>query len=199
MKKQNDAVVEQIKAVVEQINTEVTEHSKIAVIEQSNKIVIAVKKLKPGAVVPVLAKKGDVAFDLVAVDFEIQGDVAIIGTGLAFEIPEGYEGQVRSRSGLGMKGIGITHGLGTIDSGYRGEVKVLLSSKGSQQPWLERGAGASITGIKIGNTNIKAGDRVAQLAIREVPQVEFIAVENLSDTERGDTGFGSSGMATKAV
>lgn len=189
MKKQNEAVVEQSTVAV-------IEQTKVPVIEQTNKVVVAVKILKPGAVVPVLAKKGDVAFDLVAVDFEVQGDVAIIGTGLAFEIPEGYEGQVRSRSGLGMKGIGITHGLGTIDSGYRGEVKVLLSTHGSQQPWLERGGGASITGIKIGNTIIKKGDRVAQLAIREVPQVEFIAVENLSDTERGDTGFGSSGMGS---
>lgn len=158
---------------------------------------IPVKKLKENAKLPHLAKNGDAAFDLIAVDFEVQGSVVVIGTGLAFEIPEGYEGQVRSRSGLGMKGIGITHGMGTIDSGYRGEVKVLLSAQGSQQPWLERGAGASITGVKIGNTILKYGDRVAQLAIREVPQVKFVEVDELSESERGETGFGSSGMETK--
>lgn len=163
------------------------------VVQTNKKLVVPVKKLKPGAVLPHLAKPGDAASDLYALDFEVKGDVAIIGTGLAFEIPEGYEGQVRSRSGLGMKGITISHGLGTIDSGYRGEVKVMLSHHGSQQPWLEKGGRAETIGVHVGNELIKVGDRVAQLAIREVPQVEFIAVENLSDSDRGESGFGSSG------
>jgi dUTP pyrophosphatase len=152
-------------------------------------ITVTYKKLNPNAVAPQMAKPGDACYDLCATSFEQIGDVIKIGTGLAFAIPEGYEGQVRSRSGLGLKGIHISHGLGTIDSGYRGEVFVLLSSLGRNSFLAPFGKA-----LNIGNTEIKIGDRVGQLAIRVVPKTQMTEVAELDETDRGDTGFGSSGL-----
>lgn len=150
---------------------------------------VKVKKLNPAAIIPKKAKAGDACYDLCALTFEQRADVVVVGTGLAFAIPEGYEGVIRSRSGLGSKGIFVSHGVGTIDAGYRGEVMVLLSSLGRQAHLGQFGKS-----LVIGNTTINIGDRVAQMGIREVPETEMIEVEELDQTERGDTGFGSSGL-----
>ena len=152
-------------------------------------IQVKVKKLDPAAIIPKMAKAGDACYDLCALSFEQQADVIKIRTGLAFAIPEGYEGVIRSRSGLGSKGIFISHGVGTIDSGYRGEVIVLLSSL-SRQAHL----GHFNKSLVIGNTTLNIGDRVAQMGIREVPKTEMIEVDELDETERGADGFGSSGV-----
>jgi len=102
---------------------------------------------------------------------------AAVPTGIAIALPEGYEGQVRPRSGLAMKhGISITNGPGTIDSDYRAEIGVLLINLGSE-PYV-----------------INPGDRIAQLVIAPVTQAEFIVVETLSETDRGSGGFGSTGV-----
>lgn len=150
---------------------------------------IKFKKLDNRAKAPFMANPGDAAYDLHAISFEQDGAVIKIRTGLAFAIPEGYEGQVRSRSGLGSKGVFVTNGIGTIDSGYRGEVIVLLSAIAGTPFLLNMNKT-----LKIGNTEINIGDRVAQLAIREVPKTEMVEVENLDSTERGEKGFGSSGL-----
>ncbi len=139
---------------------------------------VRVKKLVPGAQVPTLARHGDAAFDLYAVeDCDLPpGEWRAVRTGIALEIPEGYEGQVRARSGLALEeGISVLNGPGTIDSGYRGEVKVIL--------------------INHGNTvfRVRRGMRVGQLAVRPVPRVELELVETLSESERGAGGFGSTG------
>ena len=147
------------------------------------------KKLYPHAIAPKMAKSGDACYDLAALSFSQDGGVIKVRTGLAFAIPEGYEGQVRSRSGLGSKGIFVTNGIGTIDSGYRGEVMVLLSAIGGNAFLSEFGRS-----LKIGNTELRPGDRIAQLAIREVPATEMIETDELDETQRGDTGFGSSGL-----
>ncbi|RLJ69887.1 deoxyuridine 5'-triphosphate nucleotidohydrolase [Hydrogenivirga caldilitoris] len=102
---------------------------------------------------------------------------ALIPTGFIFEIPEGYEGQVRPRSGLAVKkGITVLNSPGTIDSDYRGEVKVILINLGQEDVVIGR------------------GERIAQLVIAPVSRVELVEVEELSATARGDGGFGSTGV-----
>jgi len=101
----------------------------------------------------------------------------IIPTGIALEIPEGYEGQVRPRSGLALKkGLTVLNAPGTIDADYRGEVKVILVNLGEEEVVIER------------------GERIAQLVITPVVRAELIPVEELSSTERGEGGFGSTGL-----
>lgn len=103
------------------------------------------------------------------------GSVVRIPTGIALEIPEGYEGQVRPRSGMSLRGLPAI--LGTIDSDYRGEVGVLLHNL---RPWP---------------MHVSRGDRIAQLVIVPVARVRVVEVDELSETDRGDGGFGSTGVA----
>jgi dUTP pyrophosphatase len=100
--------------------------------------------------------------------------VMIIDTGIRLEIPGGYEVQVRSRSGIALDGVMIANGIGTIDSDYRGFIKVLMTS-------LNR------------FYTINRGDRIAQLVIQKVENANFLTVDTLSDTQRGAGGFGSTG------
>lgn len=103
-------------------------------------------------------------------------DRALVPTGLVIELPEGYEAQVRPRSGLALKhGVTLLNSPGTIDADYRGEVKVLLVNLGSDTFLIQR------------------GDRIAQLVIAPVSQAEIVAVEKLGGTARGPGGFGSTG------
>jgi len=153
-------------------------------IEQEPKIIpqrpvtVRVKLLSPDAKMPQVARAGDVAYDLYSsVDYELKPrERYAVPTGIAIEIPEGYEGQVRPRSGLAMKeGVTVLNTPGTIDSGYRGEVRTIMINLGDR-PF-----------------KITKGMRISQLAIRPVPEVEFIEADRLSDTERGEGGFGSTG------
>ncbi|TFG31710.1 dUTP diphosphatase [Candidatus Thorarchaeota archaeon] len=139
---------------------------------------VRVKRLNPDAKIPKVANVGDVAFDLYSViDYDIKpGERYAVPTGIAVEIPVGYEGQVRPRSGLALKeGLTVLNTPGTIDSGYRGEVKTIMINQGDT------------------SFQITKGMRISQLAIRPVPEVSFIEVDELSDTDRGDGGFGSTG------
>jgi dUTP pyrophosphatase len=147
--------------------------------KEKKPVVVRVKRLSSGAQLPKAAREGDVAFDLYStVEYELgPGEWYAVPTGIALQIPKGYEGQVRPRSGLALReGITVLNAPGTIDSGYRGEVKTTLINL-SRDPF-----------------RITKGMRVSQLAIRPVPDVEFIEVEELSDTERGAGGFGSTGL-----
>lgn len=104
----------------------------------------------------------------------------LVPTGLALELPPGYEGQIRPRSGLALKaGLTCLNTPGTIDADYRGEVKVLLVNLSQQA------------------ATINTGDRIAQLVVAPVTRAELVEVEHLSDTERGSGGFGSTGMAVR--
>lgn len=104
------------------------------------------------------------------------GDRIVVATGIALAIPEGWEGQVRPRSGLARRhGLTVLNAPGTIDADYRGEVMVLLVHHGDQPVTLER------------------GERIAQLVPARVAEVEFEEVDELPDTERGSGGFGSTG------
>ncbi len=143
------------------------------------KVIVNVKKLRPDAQIPKSARPGDVAFDLFSViDYELEpGARFAVPTGVAMEIPSGYEGQVRPRSGLAIRdGITTLNTPGTIDSGYRGEVKVILINHSDVV------------------FHISKGMRMAQLAIRSVPHTKFIEVDSLEDSERGEKGFGSTGV-----
>lgn len=101
----------------------------------------------------------------------------LIPTGLYLSIPEGYEGQIRGRSGLAIKnGISLANGIGTIDSDYRGEVKVILINLGKE------------------DFIINNGDRIAQLVLTQYERIEFELVEDLDDTDRGTGGFGHTGV-----
>ena len=133
---------------------------------------VKVRRLHPRAVVPSFATGGAAAFDLVAVKREGQ----VFDTGLAFEIPPGYAMFIYSRSGMGFKdNTRLSNCVGVIDSDYRGEVKVKLA----------RDDGKPI--------DAQVGDRIAQAVIMRLPKVEFEEVRELSDTERGAGGFGSTG------
>ena len=105
------------------------------------------------------------------------GKRALIPTGLFMEIPEGYEVQIRARSGLAVKhGIGLTNGIGTIDSDYRGEIKVSLINWGEE------------------DFTVNNGDRIAQIVVAKYERAQLVQSEELSETERGSGGFGHTGI-----
>lgn len=105
------------------------------------------------------------------------GSIASIGTGLQLEIPEGYEGQVRPRSGLALKhGVTVLNAPGTIDSDYRGELRVILINHG------------------ILTFSIEPGDRIAQIVFAPVTQMEVVEVSMLGESQRAEDGFGSTGV-----
>ena len=137
-------------------------------------------KLDPDASIPTQGSKSAAGWDLRALEDTTvsRGTSTKIRTGLAVAIPEGWEGQIRSRSSLGAKGMIMPNGIGTIDSDYRGELMVLAT-------WI--GEGDEI--------NLSKGERIAQMLISPVPLTTFreVSFDNLSKTERGKGGFGSSG------
>ena len=137
-------------------------------------------RLDERAVLPTQGSAQAAGWDLYAIEDTVvpKGESVLIATGWAAAIPEGWEGQIRCRSSLGKKGMIMPNGLGTIDSDYRGELKVLAT-------WI--GEGDAFT--------VKAGERVAQLLFAPVPLVTLVetTMEGLDRTERGDGGFGSSG------
>ncbi|HEY6628057.1 MAG TPA: dUTP diphosphatase [Acidimicrobiia bacterium] len=136
-------------------------------------------RLDPELEIPTRSHIGDAAIDLHSrIDFGLApGERAAVPTGIAVAIPEGFAGLVLPRSGHALRsGIGVVNGPGLIDSGYRGEVTVLLINHGAEQVDFSR------------------GDRVAQLAVVPIPDVEWTEVEDLDATVRGDGGFGSTGV-----
>ena len=142
-------------------------------------MLINVKKLHPDATLPTYGTAGAACFDLSVVTIEGWGlSKATYGTGLSFEIPKDHVMLVFSRSGHGFKDdIRLSNCVGVIDSDYRGEVKVKLRGDGYESP------------------HFKQGDRIAQAMILPIQQVSFALVDELSDTDRGTGGFGSTGDA----
>ena len=141
---------------------------------------IAVKNRCPDLPLPQRATPDSAGFDLhAAVDEPLvlaPGGRSLVPTGIQIEIPPGYEGQVRPRSGLAVKhGIGLLNAPGTVDADYRGEIKVIMINLG-EQPFT-----------------IRRGDRIAQLIIAPVTMCELEASEDLAETFRGAGGFGSTG------
>lgn len=139
---------------------------------------VSIVRLRPDATVPTRAYDGDAGFDLAACERVTlgPGERAVVPTGVAVEIPDGHAGFVHARSGLAAQhGIGIVNAPGLVDSGYRGEIRVIL---------LNTDARDSFT--------IEPGMRIAQLVIAPLPAVRLVEVETLAETERGARGFGSS-------
>jgi dUTP pyrophosphatase len=141
---------------------------------------LPIRRLREGAVVPSRAYAGDAGLDLASCEHVelAPGERALVGTGLAVAIPEGYAGFVQPRSGLAAKhGITIVNTPGLIDSGYRGELKVTLLNTDAREPFV-----------------VEVGMRIAQLVVLELPTVEPVEVDELPDSERGVRGFGSSAV-----
>lgn len=149
---------------------------------------VKVKKLVKDAVVPKYAKPGDAGLDLTATSVKREGNKVIYGTGLAFEIPVGYVGLVFPRSSIHKSDLRLTNCVGVIDSGYRGEVMAVFDDKAFLPIQTDNGNQIAALG-----KSFAIGDRIAQMIILPYPAVELLESEELSDTERGDGGFGSSG------
>jgi dUTP pyrophosphatase len=138
---------------------------------------IKVKLLRPGAQLPTRGTDGASGLDLYAcleADVEIGPDVTLVPSGIAVEMPHGYEVQVRPRSGLARRGINVV--FGTIDSDYRGEIFVNMHTIGTLKSY-----------------RIQNRDRIAQLVIAPVEMLPAVEVAELSDSTRGEGGFGSTG------
>ncbi len=146
-------------------------------------ITLRIKKLDHAKDLPLpsYATPGSAGMDLRSASVEpvviSPGQRALVPTGLILEIADGYEGQVRPRSGLALKnGISLVNSPGTIDSDYRGEVKVIMINLGDD------------------HFMVNHGDRIAQLVIAPVIQAQIVEIDEISESERGDGGFGSTGL-----
>lgn len=140
---------------------------------------LPVRRLRDDAVLPEQAYAGDAGLDLATCErVELgPGERALVPTGLAVAVPDGYAGFVQPRSGLAARrGITVVNSPGLIDSGYRGEIKVMLVNLDPAEPVV-----------------LRRGDRVAQLVVQRVEQASFIEVETLPESARGEGGYGSTG------
>ena len=139
---------------------------------------VSIRRLRPDAHLPEQAYEGDAGMDLSACEAVTiePGERAVVPTGLAVEIPDGYAGFVQPRSGLAVRhGIGIVNSPGLIDSGYRGEIQVVLLNTDREQRFT-----------------VEPGMRIAQLVIQPVAVARLVVVDELASSERGSRGFGSS-------
>ena len=140
---------------------------------------VKVKKIHEDAKIPAYAHEGDSGMDLYSVEDTVlqSGETKIVKTGLQIAVPKGFEAQVRPKSGLAAKfGITVLNTPGTVDSGYRGEVMVILVNHGKEEYKVEK------------------GKKIAQMVIAKVEEAKIELVEDLDDTTRKDGGFGSTGM-----
>ncbi len=139
---------------------------------------VAVRRLRPDARLPEQAYEGDAGLDLAACEEAVlaPGERAVVPTGVAVEIPDGYAGFVQPRSGLAARhGIGIVNAPGLIDSGYRGEIRVVLINTDREEPFV-----------------VRPGMRIAQLVVAPVAAARLVEVDELTASDRGARGFGSS-------
>lgn len=151
---------------------------------------VKIKKLHKDAVIPKYAHNGDAGMDLVAVSKEIDSDANIVyDTGLAFEIPKGYVGLVFPRSSNAKKDLLLSNSVGVIDSNYRGSVTLKFKANKPIETTTILKDKDKWKWAKV----YEVGDRVGQIIIMPYPQIEFVEVEELSKTERGEGGYGSTG------
>ena len=140
---------------------------------------LKVKKLNEDAIIPNFAHKGDAGMDLYSIEKVIipKNETRLIKTGISIELPHMTEAQVRPRSGLALKhSITVLNSPGTIDEGYRGEIGVILINHGKEDFVVEKHM------------------KIAQMVIKPIYEIHIEEVKDLSDTERGNEGFGSTGM-----
>lgn len=139
---------------------------------------VKINLMHEDAKMPLRANEGDAGLDVFSIEEKVikPGETALIGTGIQMELPKGTEAQIRPRSGLALKyAVTVLNSPGTIDEGYRGELKVILINHGKEDFIVETGM------------------RIAQMVIAPVLSIRLIEVEGLSDSARGQGGFGSSG------
>lgn len=142
-------------------------------------MILKIKKIDDNAVIPVYKHKGDAGMDICSVENILipPGERTLVRTGLVFELSEGLEAQIRPRSGLALNhGITVLNSPGTIDSGYRGEVGVILINHG-EEPFM-----------------VEVGMRIAQVVIAKYTSAEIEEVSDVNNTERAEGGFGSTGV-----
>ena len=149
-------------------------------------MLVKVKKLNENAVIPKYAKDGDAGLDLTATSVKIDeyGNV-VYGTGLAFEIPYGYVGLLFPRSSVSKQDIYLTNCVGVVDSGYRGEVMAKFKPVSKPRHDLDQQHKEVVNIYNV-------GDRICQLIIIPYPSIQLVKSDELSDTERGEGGFGST-------
>lgn len=164
--------INELDSLLKELTTEVQNNFNSAGYSTS----VKVKKLNPNAVIPSYSKDGDAGMDLTATEILSEtNDIITYGTGLAFEIPKGYVGLVFPRSSIRKYELQLSNSVGVIDSGYRGEVQATFNKLHNR---LE---------------NYKVGDRIAQIIILPYPKIELVETNELSDSDRGMGGFGSTG------
>jgi dUTP pyrophosphatase len=145
----------------------------------SSRVEVLIQRLDSELPMPSYAHAGDAGADLYAAeDVELKpGERAVVGTGVAIALPDGYAAFVHPRSGLAAKhGVTLVNAPGTVDAGYRGEIKVTLINTDAKEPF-----------------RLRRGDRVAQLVVQRVERAAFYEVERLPGSVRGANGFGSTG------
>lgn len=143
-------------------------------------VIVRMRRLSDDVVLPTFAHAGDAGMDLRSIETVTLQPMErrLVATGLAVAIPDGYAGLVLPRSGLALKkGLTVANTPGLIDAHYRGELKVIAINVDPKNP-----------------VTIEAGDRIAQLVIQRIPEVQIVEVDELDDTDRGEGGFGSSGI-----
>jgi dUTP pyrophosphatase len=148
----------------------------------ASSVEIRIRRLGPDVPLPSYAHPGDAGADLTTtVDVHLEpGERALVPTGISIALPEGYVGLVHPRSGLAARcGLSIVNSPGTVDAGYRGEVKVMLVNLDPRQP-----------------VALQRGDRIAQLVVQRVEQATFVEVDDLPPSVRGEGGYGSTGIQT---
>lgn len=167
-------------------------------------IKVGFKRLSDGAIIPTKAHQSDSGFDLYASEDVIiePGETKVIPTGIAVELPQGYEAQVRPRSGVTAK-TKLRVQLGTIDNGYTGEIGVIVDNapmrRLSENLYGIDGKPIHDKDVEYpmitGSYLIRKGDRIAQLVVQALPEVEAVEIEDFSEeSERGEGGFGSTGV-----
>ena len=145
----------------------------------TEKLKVKISKIKENAITPCYAHKNDAGVDLYSTeDYVIKpGQIVLVSTGIRMAIPPGYEGQTRPKSGLALNhGISICNSPGTIDSGYRGEVRIIAINHGNKEFKIEKET------------------KIAQMVFNKIETAEFEEVEELDNTTRGQNGFGSTGL-----
>jgi dUTP pyrophosphatase len=151
---------------------------------------VKIKKLNPNAVIPSYAKSGDAGMDLVATSIISDTPEQITyGMGIALEIPEGFVGLIFPRSSVRKTGLDLSNAVGVVDSGYRGELQATFNKVFGGDRFYDETKLTEITSHDF----YKVGDRIAQIMIIPYPPIEFKEVDELSDSERGEGGFGSTG------
>lgn len=143
---------------------------------------VKIKRIKEDAMIPKYAHENDAGVDLYSTESYMlkPGDRVLVSTGIKIALPPGYEAQIRPRSGLALKyGITVCNTPGTIDSGYRGEIKVILINLGKKEFKIEKGM------------------KIAQMIVNKVEKIEFEEVPKLDKTKRNEGGFGSTGVTAK--